>query len=277
MTDSNIDSNTDANTDANAGRNTDLRPEEMPRSLSGEYASFIRGRLHVPVPPPVLGTPVPYTPTTYARTWAPTAAEQAAEHERLHRARADHPAPVQRSRVASLSTTCTRAGRLKSVELGWPDGRRPEPPRALSAALKRVIDLDISIRVTHARGYEITATGDPKRVPIWEARTPSPEDPRVRVQVGAHPPAPVDSWVLRLTWDCPLRLVMIGTWTDATPDTFHVWRPGQGVLTVADLSTWTAVLSAVATGACVEAAVETGLEAAATAKREAAQRRAARS
>lgn len=157
----------------------DMRPESIPKGNPREWEMLerIRERSHVPVVPPVLGTPVPYDHATYARTWAPTAVEVAAEQERERLAREAFPAPVR------------AAVRLRT------DGSDPMPANALKLA-QRAAQGRWTVVATRATGTLMAGDGLPVETITW-AQVPDEDGTPHRRKVGGVPVGPQDSFLVR--------------------------------------------------------------------------------
>jgi hypothetical protein len=114
----------------------------------------------------------------------------------------------------------------------------PTPARSM---LKALVSAGIEYRVTYARGYAIDSKGQMRNKDIWQANTPDENDQRKRIKVGTHPPAPVDSILVRAIWrdeKRSLTRVLGAYWTDGASEMVLDWQFGRNtaIRTATELS-----------------------------------------
>lgn len=123
----------------------------------------------------------------------------------------------------------------RAIEWPGPATHSPAGPAYALASL-------VECRVTLARGYALTNSGEMKRKIIWEHSTTGGADvtddsaqKATRKQIGHEEPEPVDSILVRGIWRDPdgrLERVLAGWWTDGSYDHGLDWVRTEPTLTL---------------------------------------------
>lgn len=142
-------------------------------------------------------------------------------------------------------------GSVAGAQWLWPqsvldarDGTPPVEPPGANALIKVLASAqrgpaapgradEPEIIVSYARGYDINASGENVRKPIWQEIVipPTEEDAgsKKRIQVGHRDPEPVDSIVVAGLWrDAAGKATTFveGWWVDGSPQRGRIWRRG---------------------------------------------------
>lgn len=134
------------------------------------------------------------------------------------------------------ATKANPLGSIKAVDFLWPvfeGGHQPQTPPGAIALIKALAAApgEPEIIVSYARGYDLAATGENVRKPIWEevVTPPTEEDAggKKRIKVGEADPVPVDSVTVAGVWRNPSVFVE-GWWLDASPAGTRIYD-GKGL------------------------------------------------
>lgn len=139
------------------------------------------------------------------------------------------------------ATRANPLGSVKAITWLWPQsaldargGAAPDEPPGAKALIKVLASAPSApeIIVSYARGYDVNASGENVRRPIWEEHPVDPTDEdagKKRVKVGEEEPVPVDSIVVAGVWrDLAGNITTFveGWWVNAAPQRGRTWQTG---------------------------------------------------